>query len=466
MKRKVFFMFMAGLLGCTCFVGCGKQSNVKDSTAGVQEKYESEPVQLSSGEILTFTDNANAGSSEVIEYTMISGKTGEDEGAPYFTAAVERFNEYFEGKFHVTLEGSTNYEEKMEQLVMSGNIPSVYEYGSNDFVKNNIIPNHQYFDLQEFFEKNPWILETAPESAVTYVKNGEEFVCAPNPIVSTTGVWYNGKKYQPSKDIADMTWEEFTADLGDNKLALQTGDGCYQVDLLIPALLAEEEGGIEMMEAGKKENVSDFSTDIWKNVFQRVKDIYQQVGWQGGIGDNYAAAANSLFSNESSVIFNGIWMTINLTEDASGYWSNGFDGADMEVTMYPNNIAVGNPDKYTWFVNPNIDSEQLALAEAWIGFYYSQDEIEERLLALGGQAPTINEYSEEFTQKLKEDRWNYQMSNAINAETVLVPEFYYFCTNTSMLEMSKLLPSLLDESMSVDEFCDAMTRKAQDALDE
>lgn len=405
------------------------------------------------------SNRAERNKEGVIEYTMISGKTGEDEAAPYFAASVERFNEKNEGKYHITLQGSTNYHEKLQQLIKSGNIPTIFEEDAPDFNKNYMIPKKTYYDLSEFLDSHPEIKDICIDSSLKYVTQEDGSICSmPNVILNSTGVWYNTKLYSPSKPIKEMTWDEFIDDLGENKIALQTGDGAFQIDLLIPALMAQEKDGISMMNEWKKNNCTDFTTAEWKNVFTKVKEIYDAVGWEGGIGANYADAANSFMSANSSVIFNGVWISANLKEDVDGNWSNGFNGADVTCDIYPGNITVGNPDTYTWWINPEANEDELELSYAWLEHYYSQDEIEERLLSLGGTAPKL-EYSEEFKTALAENQFSSALTNAIEENTTIVPEYYYFCSASAMEEMSKLLPSLLDGSMSIDEFCEEMTAK-------
>lgn len=436
MKKRIICSMLATVMAASCMVsGCGKGGNSKASNRAERNK------------------------DGVIEYTMISGKTGEDEAAPYFAAAVDRFNEKNEGKYHIELQGSTNYGEKMQQLIKSGNMPTIFEGDDPDFNKNYMIPKKTYYDLSDFLDSHPEIKDLCIDSSLEFVTMEDGTICSmPNVILNSTGVWYNANLYSPSKPIKEMEWDEFVEDLGDNKIALQTGDGAYQIDLLIPALMAQEENGVELMSQWKDENCTDFTTEEWKNVFSKVKEIYDEVGWSGSIGANYPDAANSFMSANSSVIFNGVWIAANLKEDTDGNWSNGFDGADVTCDIYPGNITVGNPDTYTWWINPEADEDELELAYAWLEHYYSQDEVEQRLLSLGGTAPKMD-YSEEFLTELEKDPFSSALTNAIQDDTTIVPEYYYFCSNSSMEEMSRLLPSLLDGSMSVDEFCEEMTAK-------
>lgn len=436
MKKRVLAALLAAAMTVGMFSGCGKKENV--------------------------ANRAERNEDGVIEYTMISAKTGEDEAAPYFEAAVERFNEQNEGKYHIELQGSTNYLEMMQQLIKSGNVPTIYEMDQPDFNKNYMIPNKVYYDLSDFLDSHPEIKDICIDSSLDYVTQDDGSICSmPNAVMSTTVVWYNSALYNPSKSIKDMSWDDFEADLGDNKIALQTGDGTYQLCLMIPTLMAEEENGVEMMNEWKKDYCTDFTTDQWKNVFAKVKEIYDNVGWSGAIGANYADAANSFMSNNTAVIFNGTHISANLKEDTDGYWSNGFNGADVRCDAYPGNYTVGNSDTYTWWIAPDATDDELELAYAWLEFYYSQDEIENRIVELGGTAPKLI-YSDKFNEAVSENQFIAGYISSLDEETVVVPEMYYFISATTQEAMSRLLPSLLDGTMSVDDFCSELTQNAQE----
>ena len=60
-------------------------------------------------------------------------------------------------------------------------------------------------------------------------------------------LFYKSSTYTPEKDIKDMTIEEFTESLGENKIAFQTAENGWYNTASPRSLIANEEGGVELL---------------------------------------------------------------------------------------------------------------------------------------------------------------------------------------------------------------------------
>lgn len=157
-------------------------------------------------------------------------------------------------------------------------------------------------------------------------------------------------------------------------------------------------------------------------------------------------------------------MTSEFEEGSEDKWSNGFNGADVKTTIYPGNIAIANPSTYGefWISNSASDEEKEA-AEAFLAFRDSQEEIEALILAEGGTAPQLT-YSDEFLTELQKTPLLYELSESMNDETVYCAGLGdVFPASVADVEFGKLLPKLIDGSLTPEQFCQELTKKADEA---
>ena len=175
-------------------------------------------------------------------------------------------------------------------------------------------------------------------------------------------------------------------------------------------------------------------------------------------------AANAFMSNKAAVIPNGSWMVSEFNEESKDKWSNDFKGSSVHAGIYPGNIALANPAGYGDFWIPATASDdEKEVAKAFLAFRGSQEELEAYLLAEGGTAPRLK-YSEDFLNKLKESQLLYEYNQSVNDDTKYVPILGdVFPASIGDQEFGKLLPKLIDGSLSPEEFCKELTKKAEEA---
>lgn len=410
-------------------------------------------------------------SKGVIELKFPTYLAGENVGATFFLPEIERFNEKYEGKYKITVEEvpQASYADKIKQLAQQNKLPVlVHAPGSGgidtQWFKQIVLANDMAYDLTEFAEENPdvaanWI----PESREFCTVDGK-LICKPTSVLKPVGLYYNSSMYTPDKDIRDMTVDEFVDSLGDNKIAFMTAENGWTTALMLTALIANEEGGVELLNSSVNDKLWDYSAPAFVNGVAKLQTILQNNASSNTVGAAYADAANAFMSKNAAVICNGSWMAPEFEEGSADKWSNGFNGEDVKATIYPGNIAFANPSSYGefWIANTATDEEKEA-AEAFLAFRDSQEEIEELVLTEGGVAPQLT-YSDNFLAELKKTPLLYELSESMNDETTYCASLGdVFPASVTDTEFGKLLPKLIDNTLTPEEFCDELTKKAEEA---
>ena len=410
-------------------------------------------------------------SKGVIELKFPTYLAGENVGATFFLPEIERFNEKYEGKYKITVEEvpQASYADKIKQLAQQNKLPVlVHAPGSGgidtQWFKQIVLANDMAYDLTEFAEENPdvaanWI----PESREFCTVDGK-LICKPTSVLKPVGLYYNSSMYTPDKDIRDMTVDEFVDSLGDNKIAFMTAENGWTTALMLTALIANEEGGVELLNSSVNDKLWDYSAPAFVNGVAKLQTILQNNASSNTVGAAYADAANAFMSKNAAVVCNGSWMAPEFEEGSADKWSNGFNGEDVKATIYPGNIAFANPSSYGefWIANTATDEEKEA-AEAFLAFRDSQEEIEELVLTEGGVAPQLT-YSDNFLAELKKTPLLYELSESMNDETTYCASLGdVFPASVADTEFGKLLPKLIDNTLTPEEFCDELTKKAEEA---
>lgn len=452
---------ITGLIGCG---GTAAGSSTKDGAAAGTE------AAAGSGEAVD-TGAGAAPAEGLVEVTLPTFLAGENVGGVFFLPQVERFNAKYEGQYKITIEEvpQASYAEKIKQLAQQNKLPVlVHSPGSGgidtQWFKQVVLANGMAKDLTEFAEKNPEVKANwVPESLEFCTVDGK-LICKPISVLKPVGLYYNNTMYKSEKEIKDQSMEEFIAGLGENKLAFQTADNGWTTGLLLTALIAAEEGGTELLSGSADEKLWDYNNPVLISAVEKLKGIMQNNASSNSIGAAYADAANAFMSQSASIICNGSWMAAEFEDKSADKWSNGFEGSQVSATIYPGNVAIVNPRIYGEFwVSANASPEETALAEAFLAFRDSQEEIEALLLAEGGSCPQLT-YSETFLEKQKESKVLYELSQSLNDETTYaVAVFDVMPASVADVEFGKLLPKLVDNTLTAEQFCAELTKKAEEA---
>lgn len=451
MKFKKVISVMTAAVLVLGMSGCGGSTGTSGDSGDLQE--------------------SKTSSDDVVEVTIPTYLAGENVGAKFFLPEVERFNKKYEGKYKINIEEvpQASYAEKIKQLAQQKKLPAlVHSAGSGgidvQWFKDVAVANDMAYDLSEFLNSHPDTKKNLVPESIEYCTVDGKVVCMPIAVLKPVGLFYNSSSYQGEKDIKDMSMEEFLASLGDHKFAFQTADNGWTTGLLLSALVASQEGGIELIQKYADDKLYDYTDPAIVNAVTELQKLFQTNAASNSIGAAYADAANAFMSNNASIICNGSWMSSEFEEASKDKWSNGFDGKNVKATIYPGDVALVNPRIYGEFWVANTASEEeKELACAFLEFRDSQEEIEALMLAEGGVAPSIT-YSEDFQKKQEETPILSQLSASITDNTKYAVSLYdVMPSSVADIEFGKLLPKLADNSLTPEQFCQELTKKAEEA---
>lgn len=447
--KKIIALLLV-LVMALSIVACANQEETKDTTPQTQN---------------------NTPGTELTTITIPSYMVGENAGAVYFEPAVERFNEKYAGTYKVVLEEITeaDYFSQLSLLAQTGNLPVIVcgaPSTTADFVNTVLVPQNLYYPMNAFLEAHPEIANLCLDSSVNYstLDNGD-ILGVPLVHVPTVGLFYNEALYTPSKGIGEMSVDEFVNEVSGNKFAFQTVDNAWTSMLWLSALIANEEGGAELLAEYDGKTLYDYNQTCIINAVTKLQQMWGDYAADNSLGAAYADAANAFMSNNAAVICNGPWMNGDFNaETGSGNWSNGFDGSTVHGDVYPGNVALANTAAYgRWIVTNNYKSEaELNCALAFIEFLYSQEELEAFMLIEGGQCPNMT-YSENFLNQLSGSALLSEQSAAVNPETKIVPNVATIMpASVAEQVFAAELVNLVNGVITPEQFCNNLTVAAED----
>lgn len=415
------------------------------------------------------TETADA-KQGVVEVTIPSYKTGENVGAVFFEAQVDRFNQKYEGTYKINLESipEDGFKDKLKQLAQQNMLPVLVQGGDVDWISNVVIPNGMAYDLSGWLNETPAVKDILMDDGLLFnTKDDGGIYTLPLATVRPTGFFYNSAMWEPSGDVSSMTMEDFLAEISDQKIAFSTAENGWVSALFLTAFIAAEDGGIELLQNGTVTKIVDFNQPAIVEGVTKLQKLLQNNAASNSIGAAYPDAANAFMSGQAALISNGPWMSADFDASASANWSNGFDGAAVHASLFPENIGIANTRCYgEWWISASAPEEEKELALAFLEFIYTPEELEAYLLAEGGDAPKLT-YSDDFKAKQAETQVLADLAADTTANTVYVPCILdVIPASVANTEFGKLLPSLADGSYTPEEFCQWMSDKAAEATAE
>ena len=413
-----------------------------------------------------------AAHAAVVEVTIPHYKSGENVGAQYFLPMVERFNAEFEGRFKVTIEEIVQdmYKDKIKQLGQQNMLPVVIEGGIDaDWFYDVIVANNLFYDLKDFVDAHPNIKAFFHPDNYAYNTTADgKLATLPTPFVFQMTMYYNSAVWTPSRSINDMSWADVAADLGDAKIAFMTAENAWTTMLSLSSMIAAQPGGAELLNTSirAEDRIRDFSHPALVAAFAELQTILQNHATANTIGAAYADAANIFMNNGAAIIANGSWMIGDFGPDSADKWGEGFNPDTVHAAVLPGNVALANPIGEGWWIPSNLPAEQIELGLAFLEFMNRPEELEAQMLLFGGSIPGF-EHSEAYLAALAENRLMYEYMTAPDANTIIVRTFSdAIVPSVADPEFGKLLPKLMDGSLTPEAFAAELTKKAAEtALD-
>ncbi len=398
-----------------------------------------------------------------VELVIPHYKAGQNVGARFFLPQVERFNTEYSGTYHIVIQEAPQdgYLDKIQQLAQQHQLPALIEGANPQWFEDVIIANDRVYDL------GPWLTETGirdiiiPDALEYNTRNGR-IVSLPNAVARPIELYYNETMFQPSKNVGDMTLEEFLTELGDDKIAFMTSENAWTTALFFTSLIVSQPGGAQMLRNGVLDKVYDYTGSIWLNATTELQDLLQNHATANTLGAAYADAANAFMSRNAAVIANGPWMVNDFVSDASDKWSNGFDGSHVRGVAYPGNSAIDNVMAYRWWIPAETPQPQIDAALAFLEFMMRPSELEAYMLAEGGVAPYLD-VSDGYREELAKNPILSDLANSVNPDTTItVNALDVMPASVANSEFGKLLPKLLDGSFTPAAFLEELSKKAEE----
>lgn len=187
----------------------------------------------------------DGGDSGEITITIPSYKTGQNVGAVFFEPQVERFNQKYEGQYHIELENVTEdvFNDQMKQLAQQNALPPLVQGGDKEWLRTVVFPNGMAHDISGWLDENPDIKALMLEDAIDYCTEEDGAIYSvPLATVRPTGFFYNSAMWNPTEDLSSLTMDEFISLIGDQKIAFSTAENAWVSALFLTALIADQEG--------------------------------------------------------------------------------------------------------------------------------------------------------------------------------------------------------------------------------
>jgi raffinose/stachyose/melibiose transport system substrate-binding protein len=394
--------------------------------------------------------------------TMLTYRSGEDVGAVFFLPQIERFNAKFAGKYKIVVEESPSntHTDRIKQLALQNKLPFAFQVSDSKWVEDYLIANGKLQDLSAFINERPEMKSRFISESVNFCTKDGKVIALPITVLKPTGLYYNTALFSPGKDITELSWEEFSKALGDNKISYQTAEGGWTVSLMLTGILGTLENGPEILKAGVQNKITDFNTPLFQKAFAILQQSFLKNGWSGAIGATYPDAANAFYANQTAVLPDGTWIISKVYDNTD--WAGGFDGTKVSGDYFPGNVAIADPWVYDWMMPANLSDEEKGLAYAFFEFMCEPEEIEAFILAEGGSAPNI-QYSENFDKELSKNKLMSDFASKLKPDTTYVPYFSGAISSSLFLgDFTNYLPNLYTGEWTPEKFCEELTKSAQE----
>jgi len=418
---------------------------------------------------LAFSACSNGDNEDgIIEVTIPHYKTGDNTGALYFMPIVESFNLAYEGRFRLNIEPMPQhlYPEQLRLLAGQNMLPVLIEGDlDEEWFREVVIPNNMFVDLRPFFSDHPIYNYFNPDNYQHNLTDDGRLITFPHPIQRPMTMFYNEALFQPSRPINQMSWHDVAAELGDNRIAFMTAENAWTTMLAFTSMVAAQPGGAELLinSAGPNERIMDFNQPPLIAAFAQLQYLMANHAQPNAIGAPFAEAANAIFNLDAAIIANGPWMIGDFGPGGAENWGPGFNPDTIRASVLPGNVAVFNPLGYNWWIPSTATPEEQALATAFLNHMYSFENVEFMMEVAGGLIPGFD-YSQAFLNNRAEDRLMNEYSASFDANTIIVPAFAdTILSSVADMDFGTLLPLLINDSMTPEEFADALTQASRDA---
>lgn len=438
MKRRWKRLISAGLV-CTMAAGLAAGCGTKNEDAG---------------------EGTEGGSGDVVELRWLSSQIGETAEAEWFSGVVEGFNEEYEGKIHISVDGvaGEGVSEKLKTDAAGGTMPDLFMLNA-DAARFNLIADAEVaVDLTPYFEENPELWERVDKNSAAAYTDDEGRLLGLPYAASYIGIFYNMDMLkQVGVTETPKTWDEFfdtcqkLKDAGISPNALMTGENSWTTMLMLTFALGSTEEGQKWLEEATPET-ADFTDPAVVEAIAKVQKMLGEYATPDAVGASAAVAQNNFLNGQAAIISNGPWMIpqINSPDTAmEGLAEN------VKYAVGPDNSAI-RVENIAYGIG-STEPEKIEAAFEVLK-YLARDEVYAEFLNVTGNSQTIT-----LDESLLEvDPINAEfLPEAMSAEH----QFTQFsnCVKAAVSDgMGQILPALADGSMTPEQFAEEL-QKISDA---
>jgi len=298
---------------------------------------------LISGMAVLFANGAAEGSGEgeVTEIRYMTYHVGADPAADLEQTLIDRFNEKFEGTYRLKVEevpGDHEYTEKLKTLIVSSQMPDVWEGKEPDF-DYKAWKAGKAMDLSPILEKDADFAARFVPEAVDVQKRDWEGTVPWFQFREPTewGYFYNKEIFRNAGlEGPARTWDDFWMHCGKLKeagyfsVAMQTADNAWLTGHWLMALIAGK--GAEGQAFVSTPDPADYEVPVFIESVRELQLMLSEYAQSDVVGADYSLAAASFHGERAAMISNGPWQI------------NSFNDTDT--------TPAGFADKVGWAVFP------------------------------------------------------------------------------------------------------------------
>ncbi len=296
-KRRILATIMSAAMLATTLVGCGSDNNNSSSNSG------------SNGSSGSANDGGGSGSVEELTWMFWDDLNAtEDLISLGYKDTIERFNNDFKGKYHVTAI-TTNLEEyynKLNALVAAGETPDVFIVSPGPQLTDYVEPGVAA-PLDEYLNKDGW-KDTFTSDAVFTQQTYDGKIYAVPLNTAAACCFYNTEMFEKAGAKVPTNWDEMMEACEKLKAAKYTpvtiSAGTAWCLSMVAGYLCDAEGvdlpkladGSASWEDGKLESACNKLLDLSK-YFQRT-----------AAGDTNDVATANFYNEEAAILIQGSWV--------------------------------------------------------------------------------------------------------------------------------------------------------------
>ncbi|MED9902795.1 MAG: extracellular solute-binding protein [Lachnospiraceae bacterium] len=440
--KKRFFKKMISLLVSGCmlasFAGCGNKTGT--------------PQDEGTGE----------GSKEPITVTFASFYGGTDPIDKVFEETIADIQEQLKDENIIikveTIPGTDNYVSKMKVLISAEELPDII-IPTGENLMDLAYESGQLVNFTPYFEADPEWEKSLSEQGKEYNTRDGQIYGIPMERM-TMGYFYNKEIFEEAQIKPAETWEEFWSNCeaikaaGYTPLSMDTAEGAWYTGQLMGAIVGTSgETGNAFMNTYQP---TDYNFPEMVDAVADIQKAFLEYTTPDAVGGNWAPGASHFYQGETAMFFNGAW-TIKDFYDRN-VSPEGFEDK-VGVAMYPEN---GMYDAPALGVMCGSKDKEHADAAMKVIKLYTSAEVQMRFAMAGGTIPD---------SPLVEINDDVRAQNPILVDLVDLTQDveWTFGDHSSRWYMNvwdemsaNLLPQLAQNKITPEEFCAAITKKAQE----